>query len=283
MSETDKKDLILQRQVLKEFSQLHRIISEQAGVQVHLFTHESYHDTPDACFPNNWFSTHTDLECGECTLVLYPMKVPNRRKERRPEFLKRMESFQRYTHVIDLTRQEKAVKPTFLEGTGSLVLDRINKIGYVVISERSDLSLALKWGKIMQYEIVPFHATDSQGRAVYHTNVVMSVGTGVAVLCTECIEDPEERKKVVDRLHKTGHEIVDITRDQVNHFCGNVLELENWKGFPVMVMSTQAHNAFTPEQRQTMLKFEHELLHAEFSTIERVGGGGVRCAIAELF
>lgn len=132
-------------------------------------------------------------------------------------------------------------------------------------------------------QIVTFHATDSQNRPVYHTNVVMSVGSGVAVLCTECIEDPEERKKVVDRLQNTGHEVIDITRDQVNHFCGNVLELENRKGFPVMVMSTQAYNSFTQEQKQTILKHESTILHAEFSTIERVGGGGVRCAIAELF
>lgn len=182
-----------------------------------------------------------------------------------------------------MTRQEKAAKPTFLEGTGSLVLDRINRIAYVVLSERSDITLAQKWGRIMGYEIIAFHATDNQGRPVYHTNVIMSVGTTVSVICTECIENPEERKTVVERLKNTGHEIVDITRDQVNHFCGNVLELENWKGFPVLVMSTQAYKGFTEEQKQTLLKHEHELLHAEFSTIERVGGGGVRCAIAELF
>jgi hypothetical protein len=283
ISESDKKDIALQRQVIREFSELHRILTEKARVQVHLFTHEAYHDTPDACFPNNWFSTHTDLECGECTLVLYPMKVPNRRKERRPEFIKRLESFQRYTHVLDLTRQERASKPSFLEGTGSLVLDRMNRIAYVALSERSDLSLANKWGRMMQYEVVSFHATDAAGRPIYHTNVVMSVGTSVGVLCTECIENPEERKKVKTRLEETRHEVVEITRDQVNHFCGNVLELENYKGYPVLAMSTQAYNAFTPEQREILLKHQSELLHAEFSTIERVGGGGVRCALAELF
>lgn len=282
-AEEHKKNILLQRQVLKEYSELHRVLTEEAKIQVHLFTHESYHDTPDAVFPNNWFSTHTDFECGECTLVLYPMKVPNRRKERRPEFLARLESFERYTHVLDLTRQEKALNPCFLEGTGSLVLDRVNRIAYVVISERSDLQLAQKWGKILQYEVVAFHSTDSEHRAIYHTNVVMSVGTSTAVLCSESIEDPEERKKVLTRLRETGHEVVEITRDQMNHFCGNVLELQNWQGFPVMAMSTQAHDSFTPQQRETLLKHVKALIHADISTIERVGGGGVRCAIAELF
>mmetsp|Transcript_39096 Transcript_39096/g.63357 ORF Transcript_39096/g.63357 Transcript_39096/m.63357 type:complete len:373 (+) Transcript_39096:105-1223(+) len=120
----------LQRKVLQEFSVLHALISQKAKVQVHLFTHEAHHDTPDAVFPNNWFSTHTNLEVGECTLVLYPMKVPNRRKERRPEFINRLMGFRRYTRIVDLTHQEVASdRPAFLEGTGSLVLDRIRRVG----------------------------------------------------------------------------------------------------------------------------------------------------------
>jgi len=278
----DKNAADVQKKVLEEFSQLHWAIC-QAGIQVHLFTHEDYHDTPDAVFPNNWFSTHTDLECGECTIVLYPMKVPNRRKERRPEFLLRLEGFQRYQHVIDLTRQERASIPRFLEGTGSLVLNRIDRVAYVALSERSDLSLAQKWARLMQYELITFTATDSHGRPIYHTNVMMAIGTTVAVVCLECIEDVNERKRVIDTLESTNHEIVEITREQVNKFCGNVLELEHGRGYPVMAMSTQAYNAFTPEQRSILLKHEHELIHADISTIETVGGGGVRCAIAELF
>mgnify|MGYP001145906606 CR=1 FL=1 len=192
-------------------------------------------------------------------------------------------SFERYTHVFDLTRQERASRPAFLEGTGSLVLDRAHRIAYVAISERSDLNLARRWAKLMQYELVTFTARDEKQRVIYHTNVMMAIGTGVAVVCLECVTDPEERSRLKSSIESSGLVIVDISQEQVNHFCGNVLELEHWRGYPVMVMSTQAYNAFTPAQRETILQYEHDIIHADIATIERIGGGGVRCAIAELF
>jgi len=272
----------IRRQVLNEFAQLYYQIVQKIGARVHLFTHDKYHDAPDSVFPNNWFSTHTDLEVGECTLVLYPMKSPNRRRERRPEFLSRLHSFRRYTHVYDLTREEVSKTPRYLEGTGSLVLDRPHRTAYMAISERSDQKLARTWARVMGYEVIPFHATDGHGRPIYHTNVMMCIGTHVAVFCAESVEDSRERALILDRLRSTGHEVVTITREQMCHFCGNVLEIESRYGRPVMAMSTGAYHAFTPEQRQVLREHLDDLVHADIRTIEVVGGGGVRCSIAEL-
>eukprot|EP00002_Diphylleia_rotans_P014334 TRINITY_DN278_c0_g3_i3.p1 TRINITY_DN278_c0_g3~~TRINITY_DN278_c0_g3_i3.p1 ORF type:complete len:532 (+),score=113.82 TRINITY_DN278_c0_g3_i3:49-1644(+) len=272
----------ISRRALQEFACLHSAVTERAGVHVHLFTHEPHHDTPDAVFPNNWFSTHTDFEVGECTLVLYPMKVANRRKERRPEFIERLMSFRRYTHIYDMTRQEQALNAKFLEGTGSLVLDRINKVAYVAVSERSDAKLSQTWARVMGYDLVPFVSTDRDNRVVYHTNVVMCIGTRVAIICSESINDVKERDYVLARLRE-HHAVVEITRDQMHRFCGNVLELETFYGGQSLVMSSQAYNAFTPEQRDVMLQHVGDLIHADITAIETFGGGGVRCAIAELF
>lgn len=274
----------LRRKVLSEFSALHAALIDRVrgvGAHVHLFTHEDWHNTPDACFPNNTFSTHTNIETGSsCVLVLYPMKANTRRKERR--LVQRLLTRGRYTHVYDLTREEEADPPRFLEGTGSLVLDRINRIAYLALSQRSDFGLARAWAKVMDYNLVPFTATDRENRPIYHTNVMMSVGTRVAVVCLECIADAKERQMVVSSLRDSGHTVVDISYDQVEHFCGNVLELESFHADQVMVMSTGAHDAFTQNQREKLLSGVERLVHADISTIEKVGGGGVRCTIAEL-
>jgi hypothetical protein len=279
---TESKLASIRRQVLDEFAQLYYQIIQRVGARVHLFTHDKYHDAPDSVFPNNWFSTHTDLEVGECTLVLYPMKSPNRRRERRPEFLSRLHSFRRYTHVYDLTREEISKTPRYLEGTGSLVLDRVHRLAYMAISERSDPKLAQTWARVLGYELIPFHATDAHGRPIYHTNVMMCIGTRVAVFCAESVEDPRERATILDRLRSTAHEVVTISREQMRHFCGNVLEIESRYGRPVMAMSTGAYHAFTPEQRAILEEHLDDLVHADIRTIEAIGGGGVRCSIAEL-
>lgn len=214
-------------------------------------------------------------------LVLYPMKTPSRRKER--DNFERLLSRGRYTHIYDMTREENAYQPSFLEGTGSLVLDRVNHIAYVALSSRSDLRLARAWARVMGYSVLPFTALDKEGRPIYHTNVMMAIGTRVAVLCSESITDRHQREMVRDSLRSTGHALVEISLDQVGKFCGNVLELENFYGEQVIVMSTAAYNSFTQEQRETMLGHVTHLLHSDISTIEAVGGGGVRCTIAELF
>ncbi|KAK4537782.1 hypothetical protein CDCA_CDCA14G3807 [Cyanidium caldarium] len=272
----------IRRRVLDEYAQLFLQMTRHVGARVHLFTHDKYHDAPDSVFPNNWFSTHTDLEVGECTLVLYPMKSPNRRKERRPEFISRLHSFRRYTHVYDMTREENSKTPRYLEGTGSLVLDRVNRTAYVAISERSDPNLARTWARVVGYDLITFRATDVRNRPIYHTNVMMCIGTRVAIVCAESIEDARERDRVLDRLRSTGHEVVNISREQMCRFCGNALEVESRYGRPVMAMSTGAFHAFTPEQHSVLSAHLDDIAHADIRTIEAVGGGGVRCSVAEL-
>jgi len=280
----------LRQQVLKEYNALYTRLTTRgstsntgAGVRAHLFTHSDHHGTPDAVFPNNWFSTHTDLEVGQCTLVLYPMKPTNRRKERRPEFINRLHAFQRYTHVVDLTRSERVNPPRFLEGTGSLVLDRVNRIAYAVLSERTDKWLTQSWARTLGYTPVMFHALDTRQRPIYHTNVMMCVGTRFAVVCEESIADPKEREMVLGSLRATNHAIVSISQAQMEQFCGNVLELENFYGEQILAMSTRALNAFTKDQLDIIQASVSDIVHADIGTLERVGGGGTRCMIAELF
>ncbi|KAG7668098.1 hypothetical protein Ndes2526B_g03388 [Nannochloris sp. 'desiccata'] len=271
-------------QVLKEFSSLYDVLTEVAGVKVNLFQHSLDHGTPDACFPNNWFSTHPANEagggCGASTLVYYPMKCPNRQRERR-EDIQAVLNKMGYDRIVDMTGEER--KNKYFEGTGVLVIDRVGGTAYVALSERAHPDLAAEWVDTLGYkEAVTFASSDSIGSAVYHTNVMMAIGTSVAVACLESIAHDKERKHFVSKLSKT-HEIVDISRDQMASLCGNVLELEDGRGLPVMAMSTRAYNAFTEEQKKVLRKHVAALHHANIDTLEHIGGGGVRCTLAEIF
>ncbi|KAI8464479.1 MAG: Amidinotransferase-domain-containing protein [Monoraphidium minutum] len=279
----------LTRQVLREFGGLYRALTEGAGVRVSLMQHAVSHGTPDAVFPNNWFSTHAAAEGGggaagaERTLVLYPMKCPNRAAERRPDVIGALGALQGYGRVIDMTGAERAETPHFFEGTGVLVLDRVNGVAYVSLSERAHEGLAREWVEKLGYnELVTFHSADMRGKPVYHTNVMMAVGTGVAVVCADSVSDASERRRLLSALSR-HHEVVTISQGQMDALCGNVLEVRNGDGLPVMAMSSQAYNAFTPDQRRVMGRHLAGLVHAPIDTLENVGGGGVRCAIAELF
>jgi hypothetical protein len=268
------------RRVLHEFSELYDVLTERAGVKVNLFQHSMDHGTPDAVFPNNWHSTHATGECSTSTLVYYPMKCPNRQAERREDIMGVL-NHMGYDKVLDMTGEEQHGR--YFEGTGVLVLDRVRGTAYVALSERAHPDLAQKWVEEMGYKnLVTFHSSDSAGKPVYHTNVMMAVGTGVAVVCLESVADDKERRRLKESLEKT-HEIVDITRDQMAALCGNVLELEDGRGLPVMAMSTRAYNAFTEDQRKAMRRHVAALHHANIDTLEHIGGGGVRCTLAEMF
>lgn len=241
---------------------------------------------PIALFPNNHFSSHPAQETGDkhASIVLYPMKSPSRRRERRPEFIERLLSFGRFSTIHDLSQHESARSdPSFLEGTGALVLDRRNRIAYVALSPRADPALARLWARIMDYQLVMFDSVDAEGRAIYHTNVMMAIGTRAAIVCSEAIPDARSRAAVFDSLRSTGHEVVDISLEQVSSFCGNCLEMESYLGEQKFVMSSAAYNAFSEDQRAILLDASGGIVHSPISTIERYGGGGVRCAIAELF
>lgn len=272
------------RQVLHEFADLYHVLTEVAGVKVNLFQHSLDHGTPDAVFPNNWFSTHPAGEasggCTESTLVYYPMKCPNRQAERRTD-IKVVLGRMGYDRVFDMSQHEANGK--YFEGTGVLVVDRVGGVAYVALSERAHPELAAEWVDKLGYkEAVLFKSTDEGGAPVYHTNVMMAVGTSVAVACLESIADDKERAHFVSKLSKT-HEIVDISRAQMAALCGNVLELEDGRGVPILAMSTRAYKAFTESQRKTLRKHVAALHHANIDTLEHIGGGGVRCTVAEIF
>ncbi len=283
------------RAVLAEFAGLHHELTEVAGVRVNLFQHALQHGTPDAVFPNNWFSTHAAGEGGGVggssgpaggagsgsTLVFYPMKCPNRAAERRADVVAALAALG-FGRTLDLVAGEEAAGRYF-EGTGVLVLDRVRGVAYVALSERADARLAERWAHEMGYkEVVTFHATDAAGAPVYHTNVMMAIGTGVAVACLESVADERERRRLRAALER-HHEVVDISRAQMAALCGNVLELEDGRGLPVLALSTRAYNAFTGDQRRALRRHVAALHHAPIDTLEHVGGGGVRCTLAEIF
>ena len=283
----------LRRRILAEFAGLHRVLTRDAGLRVHLFEHSPQHGTPDACFPNNWFSTHPVAEGpraseGRARLVTYPLAVPNRRPERRPDVLDFLRGLGRGYEEIALEGHEEPEGGRegggrYLEGTGALVPDRVHGVVYAALSGRCNADLVTKWVDQMGYsEAVTFRATDAAGVPIYHTNVVMAVGTGVAVVCSEAVEDTGERKRLLQSLNK-HHEVVEISRAQMGAFCGNVLEVEDGRGLPALAMSSRAHDAFLPEQRAALLRHCAALHHAPVPTLEDVGGGGVRCTLAEIF
>ena len=252
-----------------EFARLREML-ESRGVEV-VWRAAANRESPDAVFPNNWFSTHAGG-----TLVLYPMMAPSRRLERRTEIVALLG--ESYPLVIDLTATE--TEGRYLEGTGSLVIDERARIVYAGESQRTDRRLAEAWAERMGYEPVIFRATDAADRPIYHTNVVMSVGSDWAILCVEAV-DSLDRAEVLATLAESGHETIDISLEQMDAFCGNVLELESDKGERLVVMSDRAFDAFTDEQRE-ILASRAELVHADLTTIETHGGGSARCMIAEL-
>lgn len=264
-----------QATALKEFDSLVDTLRD-AGVNVHVFDDTPIPHTPDSIFPNNWFSTHADG-----TVVLYPMEAENRRYERRMDIIEAL----RDTDKRNISRLEDIsgfeAQNHYLEGTGSLVLDRANRIAYACLSSRTDEKLLAEWGNDMEHEIVSFHANDAEGRAIYHTNVMMCIGDDFAVVCSESITE-SERAKVLDRLRDTGHTIVDISLAQMNAFAGNMLLLQNKHQEKLLVMSRRAHESLTKEQITTLEKSARIISHP-INTIEDCAGGSVRCMIAEIF
>ena len=231
--------------------------------------------TPDSVFPNNWFSTHDDG-----TLVLYPMFAENRRMERKPAVLEAIRANFDLKRTVDLTHYE--ADGLFLEGTGSMVLDRVNKIVYACKSPRTNETVLEDFCCRLGYTPLVFEAFDENGMQVYHTNVVMHVGSEIAVVCMESITDPGQRAKVRESLESTGKTIVEISFDQMNHFAGNMLELHNKKGESFLIMSLTAYRSLSAEQI-AFLESGMKLITPALECIEENGGGAARCMLAELF
>lgn len=250
-----------------------------AGVEVAVFEDPPSADTPDALFPNNWVSFHHDGRVG-----LYPMFAENRRPERRESMLFDLRDGHGLVleKIVDFTEFEKHDR--YLEGTGSLVLDRVAGVAYAAISPRTDREATVHFSEAFDMDVMTFTAFQhpKDEAPIYHTNVMMAIGTDWAILCAECITDEEERSEVVKSLEQSGHEIIHISADQVGGFAGNVLEVRSTDGTVNIAMSSTAYATFTPNQRKTLSTFGH-ILHAPIPTIERLGGGSVRCMLAEVF
>lgn len=232
--------------------------------------------TPDSIFPNNWISLHADGR-----VVLYPMEAANRRTERRAdiiEYLNDQLGFQ-VTEVVDLTGHENAGH--YLEGTGSMVLDRANRIAYACLSSRTHFDPLGDFAQRMNYEVVTFDAVDSDGVPIYHTNVLMNVGEKIAVICDEAIARQEQRDAVLGQLRDTGHEVISLNYEQLEAFAGNMLELRNTRGERVVAMSQQAVGSLGEEQLAA-LQANGKIVSVPIDTIENSAGGSIRCMLAEV-
>jgi hypothetical protein len=230
--------------------------------------------TPDSIFPNNWISFHNDGR-----VFLYPMFAENRRLERKPEVIETINRRFEINETIDLSAFESENK--FLVGTGSMVLDRESKIAYACLSPRTDMELFELFCRKAGYKPVSFHAKDENGLDIYHTNVMMCVADKYVVICLHSIPDSNEIKQVTDAIISSGKKIIDISFDQMNHFAGNMLQVNNKEGAKFLVMSSQAFNALTTAQVNELSSY-NRIIHSSLDTIERNGGGSARCMMAEI-
>jgi hypothetical protein len=250
-----------------------------AGVDVTVVDDTLDPDTPDSIFPNNWISFHQNAE-----VVLYPMFAENRRAERREDILDTLEEkgFQ-IKSINDYTEAEE--DGYFLEGTGSLLLDRKNQKAYCALSPRADEELFIEFCE--DYDLAPvifeaFQTVNGERKLIYHTNVIMTLGENFAVICADCIDDKKERKMVLNNLKEDGKEVIMITEDQVNNFAGNMLEVKGTDDKRYLVMSTSAFQSLTKKQI-TQVEKHAEILSSSLDTIEACGGGSARCMMAEIF
>lgn len=275
---TDDSELIIQEQALAEFNEMVERL-RKIGVNVLVAKDTIELHTPDSIFPNNWISFHEDGR-----VVLYPMFAENRRNERSKEIIQLVENQNKSTaNLVDYSSFEQ--QNVFLEGTGSLVLDRINKIAYAALSQRTDKSVLLKFCKDFDYKAVYFHANqtvDGVRLPIYHTNVLMSVADRFAVICLDAIDDEADRTAVIDSLKQTGKECIAISEDQMKRFAGNMLQVDNGTGKQFLVMSQTAYNSLIQEQIDR-LSLYNDFMVVSIPTIEKVGGGSARCMMAEVF
>lgn len=264
----------IEKKVSEEFDQFVKTL-DSTGVRVHVFDDNPKPEKPDAIFPNNWISTHADGR-----VILYPMNAPNRRTERRQEIIDRLDKEFIISEIIDLSSYEN--KNQFLEGTGSVVFDHDHRAAYACLSPRTDKELLFKVCDFLSYKPICFYAYDEAGKEIYHTNVMMCIGAQFSVICLESITDKMERQIVEDSLKQSGHEVLDISRDQMTQFAGNMLQVKGSGNRNILALSLSAFNCLDTDQKSTLEKYV-SLVPLNVQTIESVGGGSVRCMIAEIF
>lgn len=271
-------DRAAQNKALSEFDDFVTVLKDN-DINVIVVEDRIDPETPDSIFPNNWVSFHHDG-----SVATYPMFAENRRPERREDIFDvlRARGF-KITRITDFTAFESADK--FLEGTGSMILDRDNHIAYAAVSDRTDVDVLNEFCAEYSYKPIIFHAygtVEDERLPIYHTNVMMSLTPDLAILSLDSIDDPTEKQLVVDTLQSTGKEIIDLSEDQVVQFAGNMLAVQNTKGEKFLVMSESARLCLLPEQLEKINKY-YKILSSPIDTIETLGGGSARCMMAEVF
>lgn len=252
---------------------------KNAGVNVVVVNDTKNTDTPDSIFPNNWMSFHQNGD-----VAIYPMFAENRRLERREDIFETLEELGFVIeNFIDYTSAEE--EKIFLEGTGSLLLDRVNKKAYCAISPRADEDLLIEFCEDFEYTPVPFisnQTVNDKRLPIYHTNVMMCLGDTFAVICLDSIDDKKEQKNVLKHLKEDRKEIITITEEQVNNFAGNMLQVLGKNNESILVMSQSAYNCLTKQQINRLEKHS-KILSSSLDIIEACGGGSARCMMAEVF
>ena len=278
MEEMDLKDKSINEKAQEEFDAFVEVLRRK-GVNVIVVEDTKEPDTPDSIFPNNWVSFH-----ASGTVAVYPMFAENRRMERRNDIFDILEQHGFIINeIIDYTSAEE--EGCFLEGTGSILKDRVNQKAYCALSERAHEDLFIEYCEDFDCFPVIFNANQTvngERLPIYHTNVMMAMAENFAVICLDSIDDKNERKNVVQHLKKDGKEIIEITEEQMHHFAGNMLQVIGANDQRLMVMSSQAYHSLSPTQIKNIEK-HCEIVHSSLDTIETCGGGSARCMMAEVF
>lgn len=267
-------DIGLQEQAQQEFDGLAELLRSH-DVQVLVVEDTPEPHTPDSIFPNNWVSFHSNG-----TVCLFPMFAVNRRFERKPHVIERVRDLYKVRHILDLSGHEK--EGSFLEGTGSMVLDRAHRIAYACLSARTERKMVEEFCRKMSYRAHCFHASDQHGTPIYHTNVMMCVAKTFAVVCMDSIKNPAEKNALSESLRSHGKEIIEISMEQMGRFAGNMLQVVNEREEPLLIMSDQAFESLREDQIERLEKY-NTIIHAPLQTIEQHGGGSARCMLAEIF
>ena len=262
-----------QQKAQEEFDQFVSLLRNN-DVDVTVIRDTAQPFTPDSIFPNNWISFHdSGLVC------LYPMYAANRRLERKPAILDQLRKAFRVERTLDFSSYEK--EELYLEGTGSMVLDRDNKIAFACLSPRTNKTVLVEFCAKAGYTPEIFAAVDGDGQAIYHTNVMMCVADRYVVACLDSLPNPQEHDHFLSTVRSTGKPLIPITMDQMGHFAGNMLQIHNHAGERLLVMSSQAFHSLSPDQVEHLTSF-NRILHSPLTTIETNGGGSARCMMAEI-
>jgi hypothetical protein len=262
-----------QTQALKEFDQFVQVLRDN-DVDVTVIDDTPEPFTPDSIFPNNWISFH-----DHGLICLYPMYALNRRLERKPAVIQQLNQRFRIDRTLDFSNYEQ--EGHYLEGTGSMVLDRDYKIAYACLSPRTEKTVLLDFCNKTGYTPEIFTAVDSNGQAIYHTNVMMCVADRYVVACLDSLPNPNERHHFIHQVKSTGKSLLPITLAQMNSFAGNMLQVHNRRDERLLIMSSQAFHSLTPDQIEQLTAF-NRILHSDLDAIETNGGGSARCMMAEI-